>query len=963
MAYEADKVVVELIAKTEALDAPVKQSATQFSGQMDKITASATKAEAAIASMSSRSAAAIRRDFGQASTAMTAFGRDMVTAGDLLKSTNSPFVVPVREGPKVASAMRLVSTGASVMGGVLASAATGGVALLAFWLVDLVSKLKSSNSELDEAVKKLKEHYEQTRLNEQAQRIFDGTVEGSIAKIRALTDELAKQNLTLEDNINLKKAAIAVALQNVQANIGGVSGDLAKAVAELKQAQRDLNDISSGKAGLFGDEQAAALQGAQAAFDKAQAKVKDLTTQLNGLNGASNAASKALKSVDFPLIEQRAKDAVDPIAAINHHFDQLASNARAAGTYTQAFANDLERQRKAALDAAKANDKLSKSTSEFGRQVSFADAAAIARAAGLTVTSAQRSTADQARLFNDPQVNRPGNPVARPGTSAHEGVNGKWALDIAFAPGLTPGKIKKVFGDQGVSLSAVFKEKGHFHIEGSRSQAAQAERAEQRAIEEERRRSEAFRQEKASAEDSEIQARAALADSAQEIANFEALQVITASNQYRANVDAAEAAGKLLPEEAQKLRDINDEREKFRLMLVQKRLREAQFADQEANFQRGRDFQSASYAAEAELLQSQQGLARTAGERKAIEDRLIDLQFEEERLKNQYIIDWAARVQANADATDKEKADAALAAQIAGLHQSTIDAREANAHGQNAQQNASPLQSYFNSIPQTAQEIDAAFEQIAANGLQTFNDALASAIVNFTSLRDVARTVLQQLATDLIKFALQQIELHTLGQLLATSSIASTTALAAAAGAAWAGPAALASLATVGTNAGPAAAALGSTFSLAMALGATPKAKGGPIDGPGGPTDDRVLIAASPGEYMIRASAASRLGRGTLDFLNQTGSIPGRAMGGFISPSNAAALGGFGGSSGLDLARFQNMLDAAIRAMPPVILYPTVDSGEIVERGVNRPRGARAINAHLSDNATHVKAAINKPGS
>jgi hypothetical protein len=46
---------------------------------------------------------------------------------------------------------------------------------------------------------------------------------------------------------------------------------------------------------------------------------------------------------------------------------------------------------------------------------------------------------------------------------------------------VTPAKIRKVFADQGVSLTKVLKEKGHFHIEGSRSEAAAADNAAQRA--------------------------------------------------------------------------------------------------------------------------------------------------------------------------------------------------------------------------------------------------------------------------------------------------------------------------------------------------------------------------------------------------------------------------------------------------------------------------------------------------
>lgn len=57
------------------------------------------------------------------------------------------------------------------------------------------------------------------------------------------------------------------------------------------------------------------------------------------------------------------------------------------------------------------------------------------------------------------------------------------------------------------------------------------------------------------------------------------------------------------------------------------------------------------------------------------------------------------------------------------------------------------------------------------------------------------------------------------------------------------------------------------------------KAAGGTIYGPGGPKEDRVLIAASPGEYVIRASSAKKLGSGLLSYMNQTGQIPGFAEG------------------------------------------------------------------------------------
>lgn len=49
------------------------------------------------------------------------------------------------------------------------------------------------------------------------------------------------------------------------------------------------------------------------------------------------------------------------------------------------------------------------------------------------------------------------------------------------------------------------------------------------------------------------------------------------------------------------------------------------------------------------------------------------------------------------------------------------------------------------------------------------------------------------------------------------------------------------------------------------------KAQGGFISGPGGPTDDRVPIMASPGEFVINAAAANKIGSTTLNSLNSLG--------------------------------------------------------------------------------------------
>lgn len=107
------------------------------------------------------------------------------------------------------------------------------------------------------------------------------------------------------------------------------------------------------------------------------------------------------------------------------------------------------------------------------------------------------------------------------------------------------------------------------------------------------------------------------------------------------------------------------------------------------------------------------------------------------------------------------------------------------------------------------------------------------------------------------------------------------------------------------------------------------RATGGWIDGPGTPTSDSVLLAASRGEYVLSARAAAMLGAANLDFMNRSGQLPMRdhlipeipslpalARMGERQPLNLAMP--WGGSYALDGApaevqRFQDDLRRAAR--------------------------------------------------
>lgn len=388
MAVEADKVVVELIAKTDGFDQKVKASASSFGAATNEIGRSGSAAEKVLDNLKRKMATALKAGntgtanklAGQIAQLEGALGKLPQTSGrarmgmqqlgfqfndvasQMAQGTKASTIFAQQSGQVIQALQMMGGEGNAFLkflGGPWGIALSVG----AVALTPLISKLLQTKDGVSDLVAKLKEHYEQSKLSDEAHDAFAHTVEGSIAAVDKLTDALKEQNLTLEDNIALKKADIASTIANVVGNIGTVSSALANAVQRYESAKKALADAESGN---FGNstEAAAAVGAAQDMVSRARADVDALTAQLNGLSVAAQKGAKALGMVDFPLIERNAQEAVDPIAQINRRFDDMADAAKKAGTYTQALATDIERQRKAALDAAEANDRFTKSQSQ-----------------------------------------------------------------------------------------------------------------------------------------------------------------------------------------------------------------------------------------------------------------------------------------------------------------------------------------------------------------------------------------------------------------------------------------------------------------------------------------------------------------------------------------------------------------------------------------------------------------------
>lgn len=317
----------------------------------------------------------------------------------------------------------------------------------------LVAKLFEGSDALEKETKSLKDNAEKAIVASQAKAAFSKTEIAAKADISSLTEELNKQNEALRTN-------------SERLNI---------------RAKTDLETFSRAQVA-----DVAKLAGLNASPTKANYSDRiNLQKDIDARSKLITDAEVKVQQTRVLLAVEAGKRMADPIAQINRRYDEQARVAQAAAdkaakghnVVTTALTRQLGQidiNRAAAIKAEQEKQKaIGETSSQYGREVTSSQASAIARAAGLQVNSADRSTARQQQLYDAwvAQGKPKENPVAKPGTSAHERGN---ALDIQFEAGVTAKKIKDAFAAEGVRLTKVFAETGHWHIEWSKTAAQRA---------------------------------------------------------------------------------------------------------------------------------------------------------------------------------------------------------------------------------------------------------------------------------------------------------------------------------------------------------------------------------------------------------------------------------------------------------------------------------------------------------
>jgi hypothetical protein len=263
--------------------------------------------------------------------------------------------------------------------------------------------------------------------------------------------------------------------------------------------------------------------------------------------------------------------------------------------------------------------------------------------------------------------------------------------------------------------------------------------AEQLAAEAERQRKEQLRDAYEFASDERrnqmdiLQAQSDLAEDYVDRTNIELQILDLEKEQESAALAHAVAMGDLTQVQADRLaaqHAILDELKRQETLQQQEAQRAREFAELERldlNLQR-------------DQLESEAQLATTARERRAVELRILDAAYAEERLAIE-------QLKASKDWKDQEEGRRREAA---------LRPRYENDRASVMQGTMGPLESYLNSIPDTAAEASEALEMVAARGLQSLEDGLVDVLTGTKSLAEGFRQMAASIIADLIRIQVQK---------------------------------------------------------------------------------------------------------------------------------------------------------------------------------------------------------------
>jgi tape measure domain-containing protein len=369
-------------------------------------------------------------------------------------------------------------------------------------------------------------------------------------------------------------------------------------------------------------------------------------------------------------------------------------------------------------------------------------------------------------------------------------------------------------------------------------QAAAAARQQEAAAKDAAADDKAFTAAERQANNEIASARADLTNSAVERANIEKAR-IEDERQSRKEEIADQAkqgrfgSGDVAKKRTDELQRLNDERAALQTQVVD--AREKQRAADESL-----QVASAGRSNEAELLSKQEALVTTAAQRRDLEQRILNIQYDEEKAKLEGVI-------ASRDTSETEKKIAAqrleALGKLKGADQANLD-----------QKNAGPIAQYRQHLKQATDDTNEALQGVAVDGLENLESGLEGIVSGTESVSSAFKKMASSIIADLARIAIEKLIVSAIGG--------------------------------------------GSFLGLKLAGGGKVegKATGGRISGPGSGTSDSILamvdgkkpLMVSNGESIVTAQA-TREHWPLIDAMNK-GRLPKFAIGGIVGTPRLSSM-------------------------------------------------------------------------
>lgn len=307
---------------------------------------------------------------GQARAGMQQLSYQLNDVAVQFAAGTPPMIIFAQQSGQVVQALGLMTTKTSGLLGFLGGPWGIGLSSAAVVLTPFVAKLFEEADAAEKAAQELEENRAKTKATEEAKASFARTAPGVIDAIKSETEELEKQNRSLQDNIRLRQGKLRGQIDDARGAGAQTARDLTDARKELADREATFRRAQSPQGQLAAGEAAGiALAQAQSAVAAQRKKVAALEQQLKDIVEQIDAAQRGIRVAGIPLAEQQAREAVDSIAAINGEYDRQAEAAKKAAAGNDQLAASLaktltgiERLRAKDLDKERQRQSQSKKT-------------------------------------------------------------------------------------------------------------------------------------------------------------------------------------------------------------------------------------------------------------------------------------------------------------------------------------------------------------------------------------------------------------------------------------------------------------------------------------------------------------------------------------------------------------------------------------------------------------------------